>query len=115
VAELLDRRGQAELVERRDGGVHPAGDQGELAPLLENIHPEPALVVPDDVGEVSPAVLVHLLAGLVVHDRPDQLLHHVLGEDRGLHPLDDAPQPHHARLAGLQVQVRPLVHHDRAE
>src|SRR5207248_5608749 len=62
VAQLLDGRGQAELLEAGDIGVDAAGDETEPATLVEEVDAEAALVVADDVGVVDAAGLLEGLA-----------------------------------------------------
>ena len=49
--------GRPSFCEGRDVVVDAAGDQAQVAALLEEVDAEAALVVADDVGEVGPAGL----------------------------------------------------------
>ncbi len=90
VAKSFDGGWQTELLEGRDIRIHTPCDHREFAALFQHVHAEAAFVVADDMGEVGPAVFFHLLTGLIVHDRREQLLAHFLRQHRRVHLLDDA-------------------------
>jgi hypothetical protein len=115
VAQLLDGGRQVQPLEGGDLGVDAPGHQAELAALLEQVDAEAALVGADDVGEVGPALGLQDLPAAGVEDRVEQLLHLLLVDGRGVQLGDDAPEAHHRRQAGLEVQVAGLVLHDGAE
>ena len=108
--------GQPEFREVRDAVVDAPGHQRQLAALLEQRHAEAALVLADDPREIDAALVVedlpHAAACRMLQQQP---LHVLLRQRPHVHAADVAAQPHHRRLADLQVQVGRLVLHDHAE
>ena len=106
VAQLLDAVGQAEVLEAGDDGVDAAGDQRQPAALLEEADAEAAFVLADDVGEVHAAFLVEDLAvafGLSSGSSSRSMSS--WRQRPHVHAADVALEPHHGRLADLEVQV----------
>jgi len=111
--DLLEHLGQIQLVECLDVGGDDAEDQRDRAPLLEDVHAEPAQGL-DAVGQIELGVFLEIQLLAVVHDAEGHeervFLRQLLEVDERHQFAIDANVRERARLE-MKVR-RPLRHGD---
>ena len=117
VAQLFDRGRQMEARKIGNEVVDAAGNETDLAHLLQHVHAEPPAfpVDIDHIREVATAVLVKDLPRSVVHHRKQQPDHFLRIDGSPIERPQLASNPHHRRAENLHVQIAAFELDERAE